>query len=1078
MPASSNPPERRLPGLAPLLARVRRRLRARELLRGSLLWAAATAGSGLALVTAAALVGPSVIWLPLGTAWLVGTLSALGLIGMRAFGQQRSDEAVARYIGERVPDLRSDLLSAVQLADDPASSPANDVGGVTRALIDELCRRTAAAAGTLSAEQLVDMRPVRQAAAIAAAVLCGVILWTRLAPLSLLGGWRHVTSLPQQQPVQVSAEPLLGDVRLLLTYPAYTGLSPRSIPSSSGDVVALPGTQVRLEARALGRLDRAQLVLSMRPAGSASAASAASPGSPGTAPGAGKEPVEKTQPVQILRERHDHSRGAESPPHPLLATGFTISGPGHYYFIIERGPRDVVRESGGHRIDIEVDNPPRIDLFASADELEVTGMRRIELAYSAEDDLGLGDIDLVYRVDKSPERRKRLRSAGEARKPEAAATGASKPHAAPLRTIAAKIEWELAELELPPGSRVTYFVEARDLDSVSGPNVGRSREYALRILSPRDRQEALLSSQEQLRDLAVHLLGDRIELQRALAGHPSELPPSLQEQALGAHRKTEAFLLQVGRVQQEGARSSGNKDLLGALQEIGRRLGKLTQDEEVVLGELRKGRERRGRGIKDKDIAQHNDRHVGEVERDTLLLDDLIGQKRLEELLAISDEMSQLRDRMKQMLAEYGKHPSEALRKELERELRAFERRMAELIDKARAMQGELPDEFMNREALGQSDLQSRLDRLRDLINKGDVHKAQEELNRMSQALDGLVKGLEHGLRGFRRERFSAEEKALSELEGKLADLVHDQEELRQRTDSVRQSAAARTRQVLRDRVEALSKRLSADIQKLRKTLEGVDVAPLGPWGTDEMDKVHKRLDDLQRMVEQGDLDEAKAMASEAEQSLGRLEEEVRGEEQASRWGLKVRLSRSRAKLEQARPQARDIVNEIARALLRPEEVLSPAERQQLSELRAQEEALRKRVGELGRELNKRARDSKDAPRLEQLAQEAPEGLRKATSFMEQSEGELKRLQPRGASSAQGQALEQLGQLRRGMQEARRPRNEGAGMRSEREPVKIPGVDEYRAPKEFRQDLLDAAKREAPSEYREQVRRYYEELIR
>lgn len=1077
MPASSNPSERHLPGLAPLLARVRRRLRARELLRGSLLWAAAAAGSGLALVTAAALVGPSVIWLPLGTAWLVGTLSALGLIGMRAFGQQRSDEAVARYIGERAPDLRSDLLSAVQLASEPEAG----VAGVTRALVDELCRRTAAAAETLSAEQLVDMRPVRQAAAIACAVLCGVILWARLAPLSLMSGWRHVTSLPQQQPVQVSAEPLLGDVRLLLTYPAYTGLAPRSIPSSSGDVVALPGTQVRIEARALGRLERAQLVLSMRPASPASGAGGSnSAGGTGPAPAAGKEPVEKTQPVQILRERHDHSRGAEGPPHPLLATGFTVSGPGHYYFIIERGPRDVVRESGGHRIDIEVDNPPRIDLFAPADELEVTGMRRIELAYSAEDDLGLGDIDLVYRVDKAPERRKRLRSAGEARKPEAAA-GASKPaHTAPLRTIAAKIEWELAELELPPGSRVTYYVEARDLDTVSGPNVGRSREYSLRILSPRDRQEALLTSQEQLRDLAVHLLGDRIELQRALAGHPSELPPPLQEQALGAHRKTEAFLLQVGRVQQEGARIGGNKDLLGALQEIGRRLGKLTQDEEAVLGELRKGRERRGRGgaVKDKDVALHNDRHVGEVERDTLLLDDLIGQKRLEELLAISDEMSQLRDRMKQMLAEYGKHPSEALRKELERELRAFERRMAELIDKARAMQGELPDEFMNREALGQSDMQSRLDRLRDLINKGDVHKAQEELNRMSQALDGLVKGLEHGLRGFRRERFSAEEKALSELEGKVADLAHDQEELRQRTDAVRQSAAARTRQVLRDRVEALSKRLQADIQKLRKTLEGVDVAPLGPWGTDEMDKVQKRLDDLQRMVEQGDLDEAKAMASEAEQSLGRLEEEVRGEEQASRWGLKVRLSRSRAKLEQARPQARDIVNEIARALPRPEEVLSPAERQQLGDLRAQEEALRKRVGELGRELSKRARESKDAPRLEQLAQEAPEGLRKATGFMEQSEGELKRLQPRGASSAQGQALEQLGQLRRDMQEARRPRNEGAGMRSEREPVKIPGVDEYRAPKEFRQDLLDAAKREAPSEYREQVRRYYEELIR
>jgi hypothetical protein len=67
--------------------------------------------------------------------------------------------------------------------------------------------------------------------------------------------------------------------------------------------------------------------------------------------------------------------------------------------------------------------------------------------------------------------------------------------------------------------------------------------------------------------------------------------------------------------------------------------------------------------------------------------------------------------------------------------------------------------------------------------------------------------------------------------------------------------------------------------------------------------------------------------------------------------------------------------------------------------------------------------------------------------------------------------------MRQQMQQARRPQNEGAGMRSERDPIKIPGADEYHAPKEFRQDILDAAKREAPPEYREQVKRYYEDLI-
>ena len=43
--------------------------------------------------------------------------------------------------------------------------------------------------------------------------------------------------------------------------------------------------------------------------------------------------------------------------------------------------------------------------------------------------------------------------------------------------------------------------------------------------------------------------------------------------------------------------------------------------------------------------------------------------------------------------------------------------------------------------------------------------------------------------------------------------------------------------------------------------------------------------------------------------------------------------------------------------------------------------------------------------------------------------------------------------------------------------MKIPGADDYRAPREFRKDILDAAKREPPPDFREQVKRYYEELI-
>ena len=52
------------------------------------------------------------------------------------------------------------------------------------------------------------------------------------------------------------------------------------------------------------------------------------------------------------------------------------------------------------------------------------------------------------------------------------------------------------------------------------------------------------------------------------------------------------------------------------------------------------------------------------------------------------------------------------------------------------------------------------------------------------------------------------------------------------------------------------------------------------------------------------------------------------------------------------------------------------------------------------------------------------------------------------------------------------------GGRQSRDPVRIPGADESAAPRAWRQELLDAMKEKAPERFRDDVRRYYEELVR
>lgn len=1085
-PAADLPPAQRPPKkaeerpddrLAHILAHTRRLLRERAVAQRVALALSAAIVGALGLVLVAALLGPLPLFRPLCGAYLIGAVALLLVAVSHGRRAPLDDEQVADFWGRRARDLRSDLRSALSFHAERRRGQPAPAGHAAPQLIDELCRRTAAAVATLprqgARERLLSVPALLLPPVLTAAALLWVAIW----PESFLRGVRHLTQAPPDATV-VSNEPLLGDIRLLLTPPRYTGLQQRTIPGSSGEVVALPGTAVRIEARALIPVERAQIVIQ-----------------------AGGETA--TRPVQVIRDR-DKDRDRDDAGRrglPLLLAAFTVTKAGSYHFVIERRRNDKVRENEGHRIEIEGDHPPRIDLFAPADDLEISGTRRVELAYSAEDDHGLGEIDLVFRVGDKPERRKRIRPRPQPPGLKDGKDGKDvkdKDRGGPARTAAAKILWDLAELDLQPGERVGYHLEAWDLDDVNGPNRGRSRGYSLRIVSPRERHDLLLGKQEALLDQSIDLLGDRLDLTRLDLNVTDSA-----ERVLEAHRKTEALLLQIGRLQEEagkdGKESKDGKaparDLRPLLVEIGRRLGKLSQEEATLLSEWRgpsaplrtgprgreaaqAGRRQKGWGRSAGPIGQMNDRHVGEMERDTLLLADLLGRQKLEDLLAISDEMTATRDRLRQLLNDYRKGRSEALKAEILREIRELERRLQQLAEKAQRLQGELPDEFLNSEAMGRNDMQGRLDRLRDLLEKGDVDRAQAELERLSQALDNMVKGMESDLRGYRRERYSAEDRALSEMEDRLMDLAHDETTLQRETEALRGEASARARQLLKDRSGALAKRLQEQVARLRKQVAEAEVSPLGPWGSDEMEKTRRRVDDLAKMLEQGDLDEARAMAQEAESSLGLLIDELRAEEQASRFGQRGHLQRTRGQLEKARPLAKEIAEEIARALPRNDELLPPERQRQAMELRARQEAIRRRAEALGREAQKKAHEIKDAATLERLSQEMGEGLRQAGKHMERAEAELKRLSPRGAATAEGQAVERLEQMRKEMQRARRPKDEGASGRLEREPVKIPGADEYHAPKEFRQDILEAAKREAPADFREQVKRYYEELIK
>jgi hypothetical protein len=415
----------------------------------------------------AARTGAAAFW-PGVTAALVSVtvVATLGLGCLRPLRDLRSERAVAAFVGRLHPPLKSDLLSAVELAV-PAGQPIPHGGSPV----------FADAFQTVVAEEIAPVEPgrlvpLRSALGPVLVALVAVLLFVGLAAgtARVRRGLEFLVHNPTRfEGAQVVREPLVGDLRLTCTYPRYTGLRPRVIDGSTGDISVLKGTRVRIEARPLRQARTARLLI-------------------------GEDGQEGELPVAIDADR--------------LIAQLTIHQSTSYRFWLSPLLGRAVREARPRQIVMQADRPPEVDIRGPRDVLSLPSPRPVEVSVSARDDFGLGAVELVYSVNDGPAQRVSLGDASGARTFKD--TTLFEPSLGTALSGA-----------LQPGSRVAYRVEAKDQDAVSGAKTGSSRTLYLVIQNPHDEfYEKLAREREQLEKLLEALAGKLETAKRPLQASP------------------------------------------------------------------------------------------------------------------------------------------------------------------------------------------------------------------------------------------------------------------------------------------------------------------------------------------------------------------------------------------------------------------------------------------------------------------------------------------------------------------------------------------------------------------------------
>ncbi len=955
---------------------------------------------------------------------------------------------VASWLDRLIPaPERTGLLSAIELAEDTHL-------GQSEVLRDAAIREATAAARTFDTTRLVKHESwlSLRARLIPLALALAVITATGFfAPRHFHAAFAAITAVGRMEnPLSPAApEPRFSDFRITYRYPAYTERPGQTDTSANGDIRALPGTEVVLETHAREEVKEAMMIVSF---------------------GEGPDAETNRSLVEVDGRR-------------IRAT-MVISRGGRYRFQLTDARGNKLEERSGHAIELELDEPPEVTLLEpETSPLEVNEKDRISMIFDASDDFGLGEISVAWRV---------MGSTREGKERLTAASRGSKhyPGSATL---------DLAPLALKPGDRVAYSLEARDNDTVNGPKIGASVTRELRVYSKTAHHQSVLALQEEALDELVHILGDNLDSLVEAKPVPEyskqlEAGGKIIARALAADELLARTVIAVrkdplGRKQVAEAFDSARRDLS---RDARKKRGALTAAERAFTAQKAPDKEMTS------SVRRAQDSMIGGLEKNVVYLADLLNDQRMIDAAALAKELRAQQQELKKALEEYKKSPDPEKRKLLSQAIKDIKNRIDEISEQLAQMRGSISPDFVNPDALQTEGSQDGMEMVQKMIEEGDLDGAMSELEKMLAQTEQMLSQLEGGREELEDREYSEITEAAGKLWKDLEQLEKEQRDLANKTEKMSKEMLERMKERLGDPssfVEKQKKRLEQASQGLDRAKPGTHVME-----GDAHDQAERRLEDATKALEARDFGAAKEMVENAGEHIERLEQEAhRRAEQSRRFGDLFGGGKSAEgaakELRKVRPILDEVLRDMEKLMPPPESLLSKEERQQLDRQREKQGALKEQADKVGEQLEKLGQ------MLPIVGPEMQQNVGEASGAMSQAEGQLQGGDAPGALNQQRRAMDALQRLKQELEkqgqqgkgsggrgvplpfgQPQQPNGSGEeggdGDRFEPQKVEIPKPGQTSAPAEFRQDILDAAKQGTVEDYKEAVRRYYEELVK
>jgi soluble cytochrome b562 len=812
--------------------------------------------------------------------------------------------------------------------------------------------------------------------------------------------------------------PEIANVQLVLYPPAYTGLG--SVSVAEGAIEGLKGSTVRLEAVTTKEIVKAEILLEDG----------------------------KKVPLKIDDRK--------------LSASLVLFQSQTYRILVE--DQHGFRNSPiAYELRVKPDGFPTVDLLRPTEDLEINGDEILNLEYGARDDFGIAEVNLIAKIG---DREDKIRLQQDEVK---------------RLILREQYKWDLGKLALRDGEEAIFFLQVFDNDTISGPKIGTSRSVRLKLKNLKGEHQLTAEMVQDLNRRMVDLLADHLE-----APQPGEKPAvetkepeqRFEQNLADALKRTEDVMRRVERDRMSDFATWSDLQALKRNLEFTRDDLLKKQAEAASVDEKLKAR----------------DEISSELERMSLLSEDIGKRMKAQELASRAQDLARSQERLMESLEKMqsGDKNLDAIMKQIAE----LAKTLADLQQALSQLAQQMPDDFMNAEqmqSLGFQDMQRQLDEIRKKLQQGDIEGARQLARELFNQMAQMLAAMQNMQRSQMASGMGRMQGEMQRQNSELQELARAQQEILVDTENLNNAAMTARDAALKNRLDEFLKRAIAELGQLTELFPDRE-GPDDPSLLTNLDDatMNALLKNLIAKLSNKDF-------PGFQEGDGYIRKEL----------AKKRTSAQEPRAQRAEKSVNDIKTGLEAMLNEPMPALSDADKSRLRDLAQRQDVLKDRTETLHEKLESLFQ------LFPQLDPKILQSIGEAGQSMGTAQGRLGQLDSKGAVPPERTALERLSQSQQQMQSAMQQmaqRGQLGNMPMTRlfrqgrflpygsltplpgmpqfpefdieqgftgldtEKFRLPGKDEYRAPRNFREEILDSLKQGVPPQMKEQIERYFKNL--